>query len=67
MIETIDILLENGISFIVTCYHEIVIKALTASLEKRKVPFIDLSPFFVRCKDESENQQAIITELSQFS
>lgn len=67
VIEMIDLLLENGISFIVGCYHDVFINALTAALEKRKVPFIDLSSFFVKCKDASKNQSEIIEELGQFS
>ena len=47
MIEMIDILLENRISFIITVYHQIVVEALEAALEKRKVSFINISPFFV--------------------
>jgi hypothetical protein len=67
LIEMLDILLENRISFIVVCYHQIVVNALSASFEKRKVPFIDISNFFARCNGEQENQSAIIQELSQFS
>jgi hypothetical protein len=55
LIELMDILLENGISFIVVCYHQIVLKALSAALEKRKVPFIDISTFFIKCKEEKNN------------
>lgn len=47
----IDILLENRISFVIAAYHTIVVEALEAALEKRKVPFINISPFFVKDED----------------
>jgi len=45
-VEFVDILLENRISFIITAYHEIVVQAVEAALEKRKVAHINLSAFF---------------------
>ena len=52
MIEMIDILLENRISFVIAAYHTIVVEAFEAALEKRKVAFINISPFFVNDEDQ---------------
>ena len=46
--EMVDIVLENRVSCIIAVYHQIVIEALEAALEKRKVAFINISPFFVK-------------------
>ena len=48
MIEMIDILLENRISFLIAAYHPVIVEAIEAALEKRKVSFINVSPFFVK-------------------
>ena len=55
MVEVIDILLENRISFVIACYHDVVVDALEHALEKRKVSFINLSPFFVKDEHQEEN------------
>ena len=66
MIEMIDILLENRISFCIAAYHQIVVEALESALEKRKISFINISPFFVKDKEQKENQKTIVEELAEF-
>ena len=56
MIEMIDIILENRISCVIAVYHHIVVEALEAALEKRKVAFINISPFFVKNEEQKDNQ-----------
>ena len=56
MIETIDILLENNISFLIAAYHSSIVEALEDALEKRKVSFINISPFFTKSDERGENQ-----------
>lgn len=46
IIEMIDILLENRISCIVAVYHPLILEAIQAALENRKVPHVDLTNFF---------------------
>ena len=42
----IDILLAKKVSFVVAAYHDVFIEAIEAALEKKKVAFINISPFF---------------------
>lgn len=42
----VDILLENRISCIIAIYHPLIMDAIQAALENRKVPYIDLTAFF---------------------
>jgi len=46
IIEMVDILLENRISCIIAIYHPLIMDAIQAALENRKVPYIDLTAFF---------------------
>ena len=62
----IDIILENRISCVIAVYHQIVVEALEAALEKRKVAFINISPFFVKNDEQKDNQQTIVDELAEF-
>ena len=48
-------MLENRISFVIAIYHTIVVEAIEAALEKRKVPFVNMSPFFVKDSEQKEN------------
>jgi hypothetical protein len=48
IIELMDIMLENKLSFIIVAYHELIIEALQQALDKRKVAHINISPFFVQ-------------------
>jgi hypothetical protein len=43
-----------------------VVEALEAALEKRKISFINISPFFVKGEDQKENQKTIVEELVDF-
>jgi len=51
LIQLIDLLLENQVSFVIVVYNSIVMDALKAALSKRQVPFVNISPFFAQSKD----------------
>ena len=65
IIEMIDILLENRISCIVAVYHPLIMEAIQAALENRKVPHVDLTNFF-QAEDQHNNQKIMLEELEEY-